>query len=86
MLGSAGVSWREQEREFQRPEWRRGVCVGGEGNLFPLPQFSHTPVIGISEMAYPDPSVESVVCVQHKYIGSIARHCIHFCLCMGTDV
>lgn len=34
-------------------------------------------------MAYPDLSVESVTCVQHTYIGCIARHCMHSCMCMG---
>lgn len=77
MLGTAGVSWREQECEFQRPEW--GECHPTSS------AFSHTAAVRISEMAYPDLPVESVICVQHKYIRSIARYGMHFCPFLGTD-
>lgn len=77
MLGTAGVSWREQEYEFQRPEW---------GESHPTSSaFSHTVAVRISEMAYPDLPVESVVRVQHKYIRSIARYSMHFHVFLGTD-
>lgn len=46
--------------------------------------FSHTVAIRISEVAYPDLPVEPVICIQHKYVRSIARYGMHFCLFLGT--
>ena len=60
MLGTAGMSWREQECEFQRPE---------SGESHPTSSaFSCTAAIRISEMAYPDLPVESVIRVPHKHM------------------
>jgi len=56
--------------------------MGEISSYFPS-ALPYSTIIGISEAAHPDLSVEvKCLCVQHKYIENIDFHCIHFCVRM----
>lgn len=52
----------------------------GETSSHFLSFLSHSADTGI-----PDLSVDSLTCVQYKCMSSIAKHCMHSYLCMGTE-